>query len=156
MKRTTFLLVIAAFFVLSASAAVRGDDVMYVGGTFATIAEKTEGRLDSSKQSHLVFNAKGGSISIPYKGINSIEYGQKAGRRVGVALAVSPVALFSKKRKHYVSLGFTDDSGTKQGVVFEVAKGRVGSLVTNLEANSGKKVEFESEDAKKHFDKEAK
>jgi len=136
--------------------AVRGDQVMYVGGTISSIPEKTEGKLDLSGQSMIVFTAKPGKISIPYSGITSIEYGQKAGRRLGLALAVSPVALFSKKRKHYLSVAFQDEQGNKQGAVFELAKGVVHSVVTTLETRSGKKVEFESEDAKKHFEKEAK
>jgi hypothetical protein len=129
---------------------------MYVGGTLTAISEKTEGKLDLSSDSALVFTAKAGKITVPYKGLTSIEYGQKAGRRVGVALAVSPVALFSKKRKHYLSIAFSDEQGNKQGAVFEVAKGMIHSVVTNLETRSGKKVEFESEEAKKHFEKEAK
>jgi hypothetical protein len=129
---------------------------MYVGGTLTAISEKTEGKLDLSSDSALVFTAKAGKFTVPYKGLTSIEYGQKAGRRVGVALAVSPVALFSKKRKHYLSIAFSDEQGNKQGAVFEVAKGMIHSVVTNLETRSGKKVEFESEEAKKHFEKEAK
>jgi hypothetical protein len=129
---------------------------MYVGGTIRSIAEKTEGKLDLSGDSAAVFTAGSASISIPYRGITALEYGQKAGRRVGVAIAVSPVALFSKKRKHYLSIAFTDEQGNKEGAVFELAKGIVHSVVRTLEARSGKKVEFESEEAKKHFEKEAK
>ena len=94
---------------------------------------------------------KKGEVLIPYGKITSIEYGQKAGRRVGVALAVSPIALFSKKRKHYVTLAYTDDAGKNQGAVFEVAKGTVRNVVTVLETRSGKQVEYESEEAKKNL-----
>jgi len=141
---------------LQSLAAVRGNQVMYVGGTVTHVPEKTEGKLDLSSDAIMLFTAKAGTISIPYKGVTSIEYGQKAGRRVGVALAVSPVALFSKKRKHYVSIAFQDEQGNKQGAVFELAKGVVHSVVTSLEARSGKKVEFESDEAKKQFEKGAK
>lgn len=132
-------------------AAVRGDDALYVGGTIASVPEKTEGRLDLSGESTLTFISKKGSISIPYGKIDSIEYGQKAGRRIGVALVVSPLALFSKKRKHYVTIGFTDEGGKKQGVVFEFAKGKVRQALATIESRSGKKVEYESEEAKKHI-----
>lgn len=124
---------------------------MYVGGTLTAIPEKTEGRLDLRDTSAAKFTSKKGEALIPYAKISSIEYGQKAGRRVGVALAVSPVALFSKKRKHYVTVSFTDDVGKNQGAVFEVAKGAVRNVVTVLETRSGKQVEFESEDAKKNL-----
>lgn len=133
-------------------AAVRGDEVMYVGGTIASVPEKTEGRLDTTGEEAAAFSSKKGSFSIPYQKITSLEYGQKAGRRVGVALAVSPVALLSKKRKHYLSLAFSDSGGAKQGAVFEVAKGRIRAVAAVLETRSGKKIEFESEEAKKHFE----
>jgi hypothetical protein len=133
-------------------AAVRGDEVMYVGGTIKAVPEKSEGHLDTSDETIAKFAAKHGSFSIPYKGISSIEYGQKAGRRVGVALAVSPIALFSKKRRHYLTLGFTDEQGNKQGAVFEVAKGRVRSVAAAFESRSGKKIDFESDEARKHFE----
>jgi len=125
---------------------------MYVGGTITVVPEKTEGRLDTSSASHAAFSAKKGSFEIPYEKITSIEYGQKAGRRVGVALAISPVALFSKKRKHFLSVAYTDDKGNKQGAVFEIAKGKVRDVASALETRSGKKIEFESEEARKHFE----
>lgn len=139
-----------------ADAAVRGDQIMYVGGTFSTVPEKTEGKIDLSRSDQAVFTSKQHSILVPYSGISSIEYGQKAGRRLGVAIAVSPVALLSKKRRHYVSISFTDASGTRQGAVFEVAKGLVAPVVRTLEQRSGKTVEFESAEARMHFEKEAK
>lgn len=134
-----------------AGAAVRGDEAMYVGGTIASIPEKTEGRLDVSKDRAAEFTCKKGSFSIPYDKINSLEYGQKAGRRVGVALAVSPVMLLSKKRKHYLTVSFVDAAGAKQGAVLEIGKDRIRSVATALESKSGKKIEFESDEAKKHF-----
>ena len=88
---------------------------------------------------------------MPYEKITSLEYGQKVGRRVGVAVAVTPLALFSKKRKHFLTLGFTDDQGKQQGSVFELSKGTVRTILSTLEARSGKKVEYESEEAKKNL-----
>ncbi|MCL4524056.1 MAG: hypothetical protein M1451_09115, partial [Acidobacteria bacterium] len=76
--------------------------------------------------------------------------GQKAGRRVGVAIVISVWALFSKKRKHFLTIGFTDDNDKPQGVVLEVPKGTAKSFITIIEVRSGKKVEYESEEAKKH------
>ncbi|MGH9429395.1 MAG: hypothetical protein ACRD2L_24180 [Terriglobia bacterium] len=131
--------------------AVRGDEAMYVGGTLATIPEKTEGRLDTSQEKVAKFAWKKGEVTIPYDKITSLEYGQKAGRRIGVAVAVSPLFLFSKKRKHYVTIGFTDEQGKPQGAVLELAKGKVRSALSTLETRSGKQVEYESEEAKKHL-----
>jgi hypothetical protein len=127
---------------------------MYVGDTVAAVPKKTEGRVDFSSSDTILFSFKNEKLSIPYKEITSLEYGQKAGRRVGVALAVSPVAVFSKKRRHYITIAFTDTNGNKHGAVLEVAKGLVGTFVRTIEQRSGRAVDFESADAKKHFEKE--
>jgi hypothetical protein len=134
-------------------AAVRGKDAMYVGGTIDSTKPGTKGKLDVAGPAEATFHNKKTSFAIPFGKVTSIEYGQKAGRRLGVALVVSPLALLSKKRRHYLTVGFADAGGTKQGAVFELAKGTVRSVVSVIETRSGKKVEFESEDARKHFEK---
>ena len=136
---------------LPLSAAVRGKKARYAGGTIQGIAENTKGVFDLSREDAAVFSTKDGKqIVIPYKGIESLEFGQKAGRRVGVALAVSPLFLFSKKRKHFLSIRFQDEQGQSQGVVFELAKGIVRDTLSNFETRSGKQIEYESEEARKH------
>ncbi|MBI1983898.1 MAG: hypothetical protein HYS61_06840 [Acidobacteria bacterium] len=133
-----------------AMAAVRGKEVMYVGGTIQSLPEATEGQLDTQNETSLVFTCPKGSFSIPYAQITSLEYGQKAGRRVGVAIVITVWALFSKKRKHFLTIGFKDAEGKQQGVVLEVPKGTAKTTITILEARSGQKVEYESDEAKKH------
>ena len=122
----------------------------YVGGTWQVPAE-TEGRLELSDETAARFVSRNGSVEIPYKSVTSIEYGQKAGRRVGVAVMVSPIALFSKKRKHYLTIGYTDAAGKTQGTVLELGKDVVRGTLTSLEARTGKQVEYESDDAKKNI-----
>lgn len=139
--------------VLSASAlqaAVRGDEVLYVGGTFTEIPDRTEGRLDLSSAQEATFHSKKGGFQLAYAKITSLEYGQKAGRRLGVALVVNPLFLFSKKRKHFLTVGFTDSGGQAQGVVLEVGKKHIREVIAALETRSGKKVEYESQEARAH------
>ena len=82
--------------------AVDGDKAMYVGGTVPGVSEKAEGTFSTKSESAVAFDAgKKGSATIPYAAITDREYRQKAGRRVAVAVLVSPLALFSKKRNHY-------------------------------------------------------
>jgi hypothetical protein len=156
MKRTLSLVLIASFlWTPLAEAAVRGKSARYVGGTLSAFKDAVNGTWDMA-ESEVVFTADkgGGKVSIPYAKIETIEYGQKAGRRVGVGLVVNPLFLFSKKRKHFVSISFMDADGKKQGAVFELAKGIVKESVMALETKSGKKVEFESDDAKKYLEKQ--
>jgi hypothetical protein len=155
-SRRAFLRVPAAFaFSLAAArAAVRGDEVMYVGGSMEQIPDKTEGKFALDAPTGAEFNSEKGQFTILYKGITSLEYGQKAGRRIGIAIMISPVALLSKKRKHFLSVGFTDEKGNKQGAVFELSKSNTHTIISTLEKHSGKKVEFESEEAQKHYERE--
>jgi hypothetical protein len=150
-RGTTLFLLFVTVFEICLWSAVRGDEAMYVGGTLTAIPEKTEGRLDTSQEKAAKFVWKKGEVIIPYDKITSLEYGQKAGRRIGVAVAVNPLFLFSKKRRHYVTIGFTDEQGKQQGAVLEIAKGKVRGALSTLEARSGKQVEYESEEAKKHL-----
>jgi len=55
-----------------------------------------------------------------------------------------------KKRKHFLTIGYTDKDNKPQGVVLELAKGRAKPMITIIEARSGKKAEYESEEAKQH------
>jgi hypothetical protein len=121
----------------------------------------TSGALDLSDATVAVFHVKdteGASIRIPYAAITSIEYGQKAGRRLGAAIAttilVSPVGLallLSHKRKHIVTLMWTVAEGKNEAAVFEVGKSAIRPALTALEARTGKKVEYESPDARKNL-----
>ena len=131
-------------------AAVRGKDAMYVGGTIAGLAEKSEGKIEFA-ETGAVFTAKrGAKLTMPYDKIQTLEYGQKAGRRVGMGIAISPLFLLSHKRKHFLTIGFVDEAGKQQGAVLELAKGSVQETLSVLETKSGKKVEYESEEARKH------
>jgi len=125
-------------------------EAMYVGGTIAGLPEGTMGRLETESDKVLVFESPKGKFEIPYENITSLEYGQKAGRRLAVALTITIWALLSKKRKHFVTIGYNDGNERAQGVVIEIPKGTAKFTLTILEVRSGKKVEYESEEARKH------
>ena len=151
MSKCVAALLIASFFMgPCAFAAVRGKEVMYVGGTIPNLPEGTVGGLDTTQEKALVFQSPKGKFEIPYENVTSLEYGQKAGRRLGVAITLTIWALFSKKRKHFLTVGFTDENDKPQGIVLELPKGTAKTIITVIEARSGKKVEYESEEARKH------
>ncbi|MEZ5418852.1 MAG: hypothetical protein R2708_16140 [Vicinamibacterales bacterium] len=133
-------------------AAVGKNKAEYVGGTISSVREEAEGELDTSTESQLVFTpqrGKGPSVMIPYSSITSLEYGQKAGRRVGAAILVSPLLLFSKKRKHFFTIAFTDKEGKDQAIVLELGKDIVRTTLTIVETRSGKQIEYQDEEARK-------
>ena len=98
----------------------------------------------------MVFRAnKQTDLRIPYVAITELEYGQKAGRRVAMALLVSPWALFSKKRNHYLTVTYNDASGKEQAAVFELGKDIVRTTLKIVETRSGKDIQYQDEDARK-------
>jgi hypothetical protein len=134
--------------------AVDGNKAEYVGGTITGLPEKTSGRFDTTQEGALVFmpEKKGtSSVSIPYAAITEMEYGQKAGRRVGVAVMISPLALFSKKRKHYLSISYKDDGGKEQAAVFELGKDIVRTTLKIAEVRTGKEVVLQDKEACRQF-----
>lgn len=73
--------------------------VIWLFAEYANLKERAEGTLSTQSSTELVFTTKkDGGVTIPYSAIGSLEYRQKAGRRVAVAVMVSPLALFSMKR----------------------------------------------------------
>jgi hypothetical protein len=130
-------------------AGLGSDKTEYLGGTVNSIKEGTEGTSSAKDEKVFVFNYSGGKLEIPYDQINDLEYGQKAGRRLGVAIALTWMALFSKKRKHFLTIGFKDDKDKQQAAVFELGKNIVRVTLASLEARSGRKVEYEDEEARK-------
>ena len=141
----------------------------YQGGTtkdkdFAGAKEGVEGKFIINDETALKFdyeiNKVKKNFSIPYNQFIDIEYGQKAGRRVGAALAtailISPVGLFllfSKKRKHFVTIGYKGEDGKDQVAIFELGKDIVRESLAVLEARSGKKIVYQDEEAKKSSSK---
>ena len=132
--------------------AVDKDKAMYVGGTVPGVQEKAEGRLNTQNDAEFVFNAGNkGSVSIPYDTVTSLEYGQKAGRRVAVGILVTPWALFSKKRNHFLTITYQDQAGKEQAGVFELGKDIVRTTLKILEVRTGKEIEFQDEEACRQY-----
>jgi hypothetical protein len=150
MKRSIALLLVCAFGLdVGAFAGLGSDKTAYVGGTENQIKEGTEGKSSAKDEKNFVFVYKDGNLSIPYEQVNDLEYGQKAGRRIGLAIAISPWLLFSKKRKHFLTVGWKDGQGTQHAAVFELGKSTIRTSLATLEARTGKKVDYQDDEARK-------
>jgi hypothetical protein len=152
-RRGVFPLLGAVFFANVASpallAGIPSSQAVYRGGTLAAPAPSTRGTVSVVSAEEFVFRYDGGALVVPYQRVNAIEYGQKAGRRLGLAIALSPAFLLSKKRKHYLTISFTDPQGTQHAAVFELGKKIVRTTLAGLEARTGLKIEFQDEEARK-------
>lgn len=126
-----------------------GGRAEYIGGTLSTFTQKTEGRILASAEDRLVFQTKRATIEVPYREINLLEYGQKTDRRYMAAMLVSPIFLLSKKREHFLTLGYSDPEGRQQAMVFRIGKGDVRPVLASLEARTGVKVQYQDNEARK-------
>jgi hypothetical protein len=149
--KTRFSLCIAVVLLFNSAlwAGLGSHDAMYVGGTVPNLKEKTEGKPVLSDDKAFVFKYKEGSLTIPYDQVDSLEYGQKAGRRVGMAVVISPLFLLSHKRRHYLTIGYTDENKKQQAAVLELGKDVIRPALTVFETKSGKKVEYQDDEARK-------
>jgi len=126
-----------------------GNRAEYVGGTVAGLPSKSEGNISTTDEEVFLFRSKQASVRIPYGKINTLEYGQRVNRRYVEAILISPLLLLAKKRKHFLTVGYVDEQGRQQAVVFQVNKGAIRSVLVSLEAKTGKKVEYQDEEARK-------
>jgi hypothetical protein len=138
------------FFLLAASAAAEtGVRVEVVGGTVPDLPAKTSLRLVLTGTESLVFRAEKVELRIGPRKIITLEYGQNVSRRYAAAVLVSPVFLLSKSRRHYVTLGYVDQAGNQQAVVFQVGKNDIRAVLAALEARTGRRVEYQDNEARK-------
>ena len=149
--RRSISLVLVCLFLLEfvAFAGLGSDKTAYVGGTENQIKDGAEGASSAKDEKNFTFEYKGGKLGIPYDQVNDLEYGQKAGRRVGLAIAISPWLLFSKKRKHFLTVGWKDEQGKQHAAVFELGKSIIRTTIATMEARTGKKVDYQDDEARK-------
>jgi hypothetical protein len=127
----------------------KGGRAEYVGGTISQIPEGCNGSVTAVDEQFFVFASGKAKWRVPYEKINLIEYGQKVDRRYVAAVLVSPLFLLAKKRTHFLTVGYTDDENRQQALVFRVNKDDIRMMLVSLEARTGRKVEFQDDDARK-------
>ncbi len=136
-------------FGLVLAAAGTGIKAEYIGGTAAGISAKSSARLDLTRPDALFFFSGPVELRIDYRRINTIEYGQSVSRRYAEAVLISPLLLLSKSRKHFVTIGYVDRDGNQQALVFRVEKGDIRMVLSSLEARTGRRVEYQDNEARK-------
>ncbi len=134
---------------LSLAAAEPGVKAEFIGGTLRGMQAKSAAHLDLTGSEGLSFRSGKTALLIPYTRVNTLEYGQNVSRRYAAGILISPVLLLSKSRKHFVTLGYTDSDGRQQAVVFRVGKGDIRSVLAALEARTGRRIEYQDDEARK-------
>jgi len=139
----------AAVLASALSAAELGSRAEYVGGTNPEITTKLEGRIVASDERLFSFRNNKRTVQVPFERINLLEYGQKVNRRYVTAILISPLLLLSKKRAHFLTIGYTDEAGRQQAMVFRLDKNNVRGVLAGLEARTGRKVQYQDDEARK-------
>jgi len=121
----------------------------YVGGTAAKVESGTAGAIDVSDAHYFAFYAKKTQVRVAFDHINELEYGQKVDRRLLMAVIISPMFLLSKSRQHFLTVGYTDEDGGHQALVFRVDKNGIRATLASLEARTGVRIEYQDEEARK-------
>ena len=147
MRRFTFALLLL-FPALAEPASHPVVHVEYVGGTRADIPSKNSGDIGVSDSIYFIFASKQTQVKIPYDRINLLEYGQHVSRRYVEAIIISPLFMLAKKRQHFLTLGFQDEEGNQQAMVFRVDKSDIRLTLVALEARTGRQITYQDEEAR--------
>ena len=143
------ILLLAVALPLLSAAGERGNRATCVGGTVAELPDKADGILYTTFEQALFFQTKTVTVQVPYENVNLLEYGQKASRRYALAIVVSPMLLLSKKRSHYLTVGYVNGQGRQQALVLQLGKNNVRAVLASLEAKTGRKVQYQDYEARK-------
>lgn len=149
MRRLAVILSLSAMCAgLVPAAHVNGGRAEYIGGTYAQLPVNNPGEIEATDTTYFVFSSKRTQVKIPYERINLLEYGQKVDRRILGAAFISPLFLLLKKREHFLTIGFQDDNGNQQAMVFRVNKDDIRTMLVSLEARTGERVQYQDDDAR--------
>jgi len=140
LQRALFLLVVA----VGAAPGEDGTKVEYVGGTGVWKPGK-DVRMSVADAERLRLE----TVTVAYSRINQIEYGQKVSRSVLPAVVISPLFLLNKTRRHFLTVGYLDERGAQQALVFRVPKGDIRAVLASLEARTGLRVTYLDDEARK-------
>ncbi len=140
---------VALVFCAILSARGLGGRAEYVGGTITEIPAGCGGTVQTVDDQFFVFYSGKASWRVPYEKINLVEYGEKVDRRYIAAVLISPLFLLAKKRQHFLTVGYSDEEDHQQAMIFKVNKDDIRAMLVTLEARTGRKVEFQDDDARK-------
>lgn len=146
--RAMALAALFGFCTLIAFAGHDGSRAEYIGGTRPDIPANNSGEIKVTDRTYFVFVSKHTQVKVPYERINLLEYGQKVDRRYLAAVVISPLFMLAKKREHFLTIGFQDDDGQQQAMVFRVDKNDVRLTLVALEARTGQVMQYQDEEAR--------
>jgi hypothetical protein len=150
MKKTiNFAVAVAFAAILSTTALAQSfDKAQYLK---AASPDKKKGRavggsiaFDGSRVQFV--NAKGApELSVPVSSVKEVLYERTATPRYTEAVLLSPLFVFSKSKKHYLTIQYADANGGSQYAIVRLDKSNFREALAAAEATTGKKVDRSEE-----------
>jgi len=110
----------------------RKKEVQFLAGTL---------QLDSTKKEMQFVETSGPPVlSVKYEAIKGLLYENVAKPRHAAALVVPPL-VFTKSKKHYLTIDYVDASGTPRYAIIHLDKANFHDALTVAESETGKKAE---------------
>ena len=119
-----------------ATIAVEDGQVMYAGGTIASLKEGALGRLVTTSPNALTFELAGSQLVIPFAKIDSYEYSQRVARHLGVLPGIAAGLVRHRQRKHFLRIVYKEEDNTEQVAIFEIPKEMPRTLLAILQARA--------------------
>lgn len=126
-----------------------GARALYIGGTVPGVHSKSSVRIDVEQPDAMQVRTSRSSFAVPWKDVTTVEYGMRVSRRYVEAVLISPVFLVAKKRSHFLTIGYKDADGAQQAIVLQVGKDEIRPLLVSLETRTGRRIEYQDEEARK-------
>lgn len=131
MTRTVAALCLLLMFTLPALAVDDGN-VMYVGGTIASLKDGAVGKLDLKSQTELTFESPTGKVAIPFAKIDFYEHSEEVAHHLGVLPAIAVGLLKIRQKRHFLRIAYHDEDNASQVGIFEVSKKMPRTLLAVL------------------------
>lgn len=103
-------------------------------------------RFDTAKKEVQFVDKKGSpALNVKYDSIKSMLYEKTAKPRYAAGLLIAWPLLFTKSKKHYLTIQYADAAGTGQFVIIHLDKSNFREAIARAESETGKKVERSEE-----------
>ncbi len=117
--------------------------------TFGAAEQGNKGKIVmDGKQIRFAKNNGAEYFTIPTDVVSELFYSRVSGRRIGAAILVTPFLLFSKGRKHYLTITFNDGAELVGAVEFKLHKSNYRGALRTAEQVTGQTMRYDQEGVK--------
>jgi hypothetical protein len=102
-------------------------------------------RFNTSQKEIQFLNNNKSVLAIPYDSVKSISYERASKPRYAAGLLLAWPLLFTKSKKHWLTIQFAGDDGSGKFAIIRLDKSNFREALATAEAETGKKVEREGD-----------